>query len=188
MQVPTYTIRGEGSIVGSSQFLNHAFSPAYRARTERVTVLMLEKAMPEAEPDTPVASVVTIQGLSTEELATFYKALAMLVGMQLSRVRAEAIRISGLRGFNDRQSIFQGQDERERLMNHCIKVFGLPVNEVTHSEVYASCLACSLMLTRQRLVRSETGAELQVPVPVQVRRQAETLASHRPQHLHHPRP
>lgn len=86
MQVPTYTIRGEGSIVGSSQFLNHAFSPAYRARTERVTVLMLEKAMPEAEPDTPVASVVTIQGLSTEELATFYKALAMLVGMQLSRV------------------------------------------------------------------------------------------------------
>lgn len=143
MQVPTYTIRGEGSIVGSSQFLNHAFSPAYRARTERVTVLMLEKAMPEAEPDTPVASVVTIQGLSTEELATFYKALAMLVGMQLSRVRAEAIRISGLRGFNDRQSIFQGQDERERLMNHCIKVFGLPVNEKLVLSSKCLCLSKS---------------------------------------------
>eukprot|EP00960_Hanusia_phi_P021878 648446-Hanusia_phi.AAC.3 len=74
-------------------------------------------------------SDIAIQGLPNEDLFRFYQGLALKLSHQLSRTRIEMIRHSGLKAFNDRQSVMYLDDELEKLRMHLISYFGIPVND-----------------------------------------------------------
>lgn len=56
-----------------------------------------------------------IDGMTSEQLLSFYRGLAINISTQLSRSRLEAIRISECRAFNDRQTVLRDQDETEQV-------------------------------------------------------------------------
>ena len=70
-----------------------------------------------------------VDGVPKRMLADMYQGLALNLAHELSRARIEAIRLSGLKAFNDRQSVMYLEDEIEKLRADVIEKFELPVNE-----------------------------------------------------------
>jgi hypothetical protein len=50
-----------------------------------------------------------IRGVPSEKLPAFYKGLAHILAMQLSKALSEAVRLSGLKALNDRSGVLQDQ-------------------------------------------------------------------------------
>ena len=74
-------------------------------------------------------SDIQICGVPNSLLADMYHGLALDMAHKLSRARIEAVRMSGLKAFNDRQSVMHLEDELQKLRSDCIDKFQLPVNE-----------------------------------------------------------
>jgi len=99
-------------------------------------------------------SNIGVDGVPTQMLADWYQGLALNLAHEVSRARIECIRISGLKAFNDRQSVMYLEDELEKLRADVIEKFELPVNE----KILQTAKAHVVMPTDNTYINSNYGA------------------------------
>jgi hypothetical protein len=79
-----------------------------RVRSEKLTALMVEVDDSSSSVSADNSSF-GISGVPTDKLPAFYKGLAHVLAMQLSKALSEAVRLSGIKALNDRSGVLQDQ-------------------------------------------------------------------------------